>query len=480
MDDEDNSDSEDTDPAPEGSDPNSTIRQLRFETVSPKDDPESTASSSTSLHDDVRARSPRPDSPDGEVFTMLHFDSDEPSPGEFEGSIPPTEPVFHLDNTGAVLVPTRSEPEYPQALQDAEAKLASQIAAALTNPGDEGLNSETFYTLVETFLFPRLTGRNSKKERYKLHQYSQLHAVAASFQNQLDDPPPSVSKKRKHKGSDGSDPDPNTEKHITAVKQRRVPDMTSMAMFEKKLSIPDSPFYQLVTRKGPKICITEIKSFDWSGSDQATLHNSLTTSMSKAHYQNYVAAQYLFREDKHLCRVGSFAGTGHVWSFSEFCRWHYPLLYEQPLPLTEEQVIQWKESDAVKSPRKPKKKAKRSSGSKGPGKVEEKEYPRFLGDFPNMPPEGTPLEEIFRRHEQPKGKQVGRRKVSFLHILDPDGRTYEAFDVIVESMRGWYVGSEENTDSDHHWQLEFDDDPYERGSCPATVARKRREKQVGN
>ncbi len=109
---------------------------------------------------------------------------------------------------------------------------------------------------------------------------------------------------------------------MTAVKERRVPDMTCMAMFEKRVAIPNSSFYQQVSRKGPKICITEIKSFDWSGGESKSLGSVLESSMSKAHYQNYVAAQYVFREDEHLQRIGSFAGTGQVWAFSQFCRLH--------------------------------------------------------------------------------------------------------------------------------------------------------------
>ncbi|PIL37546.1 hypothetical protein GSI_01240 [Ganoderma sinense ZZ0214-1] len=444
-----------------------------------------------SPHDERRARPPRPDSPDGEAFVFMNRPSPKSSAARPEDSASSSQPrpastkrsaaqavplptlVSSVSNTGTVLLPIRSEPEYPQALQDAERELASQIAAALTSPNDEGLNSETFYTLLELFLLPRLSGRNIKGERFKIHQYSQLHAVAAAFPTQPNGPSRSAPKKRKVPDQkEKPDPDPNTEKHITAVKQRRVPDMTCMAMFEKLEKVPDMPFYKQVSRKGPKICITEIKSLgNWSGSSQKALRQAVGSFLSKAHYQNYVAAQFLFREDKHLQRVGSFAGTAHGWSFSEFCRWQYPLLYEMPLPLTEKEAFEWDESEARNTPRKPKgKKAKQSS--KRPGAVEDKEYPKYLGQYPNMPPEGSELEKIFRRYE-PKPNKAGRPDISFLNILEPDGRTYEAFDVIVESMRSWYGPSKDNSDPDH--QFEFDPDPYEGGSCPATVAKKRRE-----
>ncbi len=129
--------------------------------------------------------------------------------------------------------------------------------------------------------------------------------------------------------------------------------------------------------------------------------------------------------------------------------------------MTAGQAVEWKESEAVESPRQPKK-AKRSSRASAPeGRGVDKDYLKFLGDAPQMPPADSELEEIFRRHEDPKVKSS---KVSFLNILEPDGRTYEAFDVIVERMRGWCGPSGENTDPDH--QLEFDPDPYEHGSCP--------------
>ncbi|PIL37549.1 hypothetical protein GSI_01243 [Ganoderma sinense ZZ0214-1] len=418
---------------------------------------------------------------DGGFFTLTALDS-ALSPSTSEASLPAPDPVSHIDGVGAVVVPFRSEPEFPRPLREAEETLAAQIAAALTNPKDEGLNSETFQTLLEEFLFPRIgAGCNSNNERFKIHQYSQLHAVSCTFK----EPPlpiPSGPGKRKRSDVPPTDPDPGMAEILTAVKERRVPDMTSLAMFEDRVPIQGSRAYQLKARKGPKMCITEIKSFDWLD-DPDLLIFSLRAVFAKAHYQNYVAAQYLFREDEHLRHVGSFIGAGFAWSFGEFHRSQYPLLYEQPLPITEQEAEDWEESLAVNSPRRKRKKTTRSSKRDGSAYEEDEEdeeevYAKALGHCPRMPPENTPLEEIFRRFEPPDEELdiiqlINRRKVALIPILDIHGRTYEAFDVIVERMRGWYAPSKKNTDPDH--QLVFDADPYERGTCPATVARKRRE-----
>ncbi|KAI1791755.1 hypothetical protein LXA43DRAFT_1082553 [Ganoderma leucocontextum] len=433
--------------------------------------------------------------PETQPEEYLSEDDDTPLIPPLPSPAPPR--VWHsADGVGTVLVPVRDNSKFAADLQDAERTMASQIASALSNPCDEGLGSATFQTLLDTFLLPRLKGRNSKGERVRIHQYSQFAARRGQQQS-------ATAREHAKKDLDALARmyklDDEDAANLDAVAQRRVPDMTSMAIFEEEVYMQDGLSYRLASHRGPKLCITEIKSFNWSG-DHGLLDHVLSVTVAKAHKQNYAAARFLFMEDERLDRVASFVGVGPVWLYGEWYRTHYPDLHGMPLPRNPTEVKRYKEREAVETPKKtaepgPSRKRPRvySPESDAPEQPDVADadpaalpvrggpntrgvvrsgqsevYLPQLGSIPWTVPEH--IQEIFsrrRRGEIVRPRPSGPLPLPYLYVLDPDGRTYEAFDAITERIRGWY------TDELCHpeYKIIFDEDPYADGSCPGMCLR---------
>ncbi len=265
--------------------------------------------------------------------------------------------------------------------------------------------------------------------------------------------------------------------------------------------MPDAQTYRLIAHRGPKMCITEIKSFNWGG-EPGFLNHALALAVDKAHKQNYVAAQFLFIEDEHLKHVASFVGVGPVWLYGEWHRTQYPDLYGMPLPRNPAEVRRYTEREAEESPKQRRRLRKRlrvdssedndseqpddaqavadpdpappvhtrpRTRARGALQRRSEEPELYLPTLDNIPwsvPDH--IEEIFSRGrpgEIVRPKKRGPGPLPYLYVLDLDGRTYEAFDAITERIRGWHTDEECHQD----YRITFDEDPYAGGSCPGTT-----------
>ncbi|KAM5536337.1 hypothetical protein V8D89_009989 [Ganoderma adspersum] len=451
------------------------------------------------------ASSPEPSQP--ELMSSPESAEDEDVPLIPPLPVPPPPRVWLSDDgVGAVFVPIRDDLAFPPELQDAESTMASQIASAMNDPRDEGLGSATFQTLLDTFLLPRLKGHNSEGHRVKVHQYSQFAARRGQEQG--------VVEKNVVQNSDALARmyklDKDDAAMLDAVARRRVPDMTCMATFEERILAPDGLSYRLESHRGPKLCITEIKSFAWSGGHD-DLHQALATAVVKGHRQNYVAAQFVFLEDERLDQVASFVGVGPVWLYSEWSRSQYPDLYGMPSPRNKAELLRYQEREAEETPdgkktARPLVRPRKRLRVDSPESEDALEQPDMPVDDPQpvTPPptrKGPNTRAVIRESDQSDVSyylpEVGskpwsvpahiqeifvRRRAGekvmgkpsdhpFLYVLDPDGRTYEAFDAIVERIRGWFTSEK----CPAEYRIIFEEDPYAGGSCPATMAKMRGE-----
>ncbi|KAM5536506.1 hypothetical protein V8D89_009783, partial [Ganoderma adspersum] len=137
---------------------------------------------------------------------------------------------------------------------------------------------------------------------------------------------------------------------LEALAKRRVPDMTAMSKSEV---VPGGVNYRLESRRGPKMCITEIKSFNRSGGHDI-LDHVLSIAVLKAHRQNYVVAQFLFAEDDQLHHVASFVGVGPVWFklYGECHRTLYLDVHGMQLPRDAAEARRYREPPAQETPKK--------------------------------------------------------------------------------------------------------------------------------
>ncbi|PIL28186.1 hypothetical protein GSI_09723 [Ganoderma sinense ZZ0214-1] len=491
--------------------------KLDFAAASWDSDTEEAAAPAAMPHADSLPKIPRTPSPDVQnLFGVFPA----PSPPESQDDIralipplrvPPPPRAWHsADGVGAALLPIRDDPSFPPELQDAETTLASQIASAMSDPGDEGLASATFQTLLDAFLIPRLKGHDSNGHRVRIHQYSQFAARRGQSQSAT------ARKLARHDSNLLAQRyrlDREDAERIDAVARRRVPDMTCMATFDEKVLSPDRLSYRLESHRGPKLSITEIKSFVWFGNSDA-LHQALSAAVLKAHRQNYVAAQFVFAEDERLNQLASFVGVGPVWLYAEWYRSQYPDLHGMPSPRNNAEFLRHTEREALMTPdgktagrRRARKRPRVDSPeSEDELELEQHNWADYQPD--SDPPVTTPttrggpntravvrepvpsgsdaqlpeigvrpwtlpdhIREIFtRRGPDERPKPGAPNKLRHIYVLDPDGRTYEAFDAIVERIREVY--SESNEECPEEYRIVFDEDPYAAGSCPATVAKK--------
>ncbi|KAI0793555.1 hypothetical protein C8Q74DRAFT_1243056 [Fomes fomentarius] len=247
--------------------------------------------------------------------------------------------------------------------------------------------------------------------------------------------------------------------------------MTSMVFFKRTKRVgARGRRYLLTTKIGPKLAITEVKSFKLKDED-SDLDNVLDTVLEKAHVQNERAAMWLFGEDNKLQQIASFVGAGPAWSYGEFDRMWYHDVHGQTWPKTAREVEEFEDRDILKMHRKerkrrPLKKRKVArSDSFGDSEFDNADYE------PDSDPSSDSVDnaptmdggvndhriaaELGAHTRLPApilAELFGDR--TFLYILDEEGRTRQAFDIIVDRIRGWY---KDRTDE---YRLNFDADPH--------------------
>ncbi|KAI0754823.1 hypothetical protein C8Q80DRAFT_391726 [Daedaleopsis nitida] len=260
-----------------------------------------------------------------------------------------------------------------------------------------------------------------------------------------------------------------------AAKDRRLPDMTSMVFFKTIKVAMDGKQYLLKTQSGPKLVMTEVKSFGFKANEE--LDTTLRFVLRKAHLQNETAAMWLFFEYEKLQKVASFVGVGPAWSYGEFGRFGYHDLRGKPWSNTPGEVKDFEEREYLDAHRKerkrPSKKRRRHSNS-----TERASYTDSSYDDAEYQPQTEPSSHSINNaitaadggendHRIPPtlGSHAPLPAAAlapifggsvFLYILNREGRTRKAFDTIVERIRGWY------SDRDDDYKLTFDADPHTR------------------